>query len=223
MQLVQMSQDNRQALAGIVQCRLCGSPMVRLGPDYTCPNTLEQHPSHQNSANADKLLITVIDHVMKLVMTEKTVQSVVEKIREETRETARRHRQQLDHTEQALDQLKARETELLEQQDLPGELDPTDELAHIGDQGIALGFEARKSARELRALDFVMDEDRLRANALNPETYRDPNRPGQTAQVVRTFIRSVEVAPEEITLKFMMPIPTEQEPKGALEDTIPMP
>ena len=220
---MQMARDNRQALAGIVHCGLCESPMVRTGPNYTCPMSLERNPSHRNTTNAEALLRNVLDHVIQLVMTDRTVNSIVKDVQKESAEAALRHRQQLDQTERARDQLRSREAEIIDQPDLADVGDGMDELDRIDDQSIALEYEARLSARELRALDFVMDEERLRANALNPETYRDPKYPGYTAQIIRTFIRSVDVTPEKITVKFMMPIPTAREPRGALQDTIPLP
>ena len=220
---MQMARDNRQALAGIVHCGLCESPMVRTGPNYTCPMSLERNPSHRITTNAEALLRNVLDHVIQLVMTDRTVNSIVKDVQKESAEAALRHRQQLDQTERARDQLRAREAEIIAQPDLADVGDGMDELDRIDDQSIALEYEARLSTRELRALDFVMDEERLRANALNPETYRDPKYPGYTAQIIRTFIQSVDVTPEKITVKFMMPIPTAREPRGALQDTIPLP
>ena len=102
MQPMQMAHDNRQALAGIVHCGLCESPMVRTGTDYTCPTTLEKNTRHHNTIDADGLLKAVLDHVMKLVMTERTVSSVVKDVQKESAEAARRQRQQLKQTELAL-------------------------------------------------------------------------------------------------------------------------
>ena len=223
MQPMQMAHDNRQALAGIVHCGLCESPMVRTGTDYTCPTTLEKNTRHHNTIDADGLLKAVLDHVLKLVMTERTVSSVVKDVQKESAEAARRQRQQLKQTELALGQLQDHEIDLLFDVDLLGDGNDLDELNQVTDRIVALEYEARLSRKELRALDFVMDEKRLRANALNPETYQNPKYPGYTAQIIRTFIRSLDVAPTGITVKFMMPIPTEQEPAGALQDTIPAP
>ena len=223
MQPMQMAHDNRQALVGIVHCGLCESPMVRTGADYACPMTLEKNTRHHNAINADALLRAVLDHVMKLVMTKRTVSTVVKDVQEESAEAARRQRQQLDQTELALGQLQDREIDLLFEVDLTGDGNESDELNQVTDRIVALEYEARLSRKELRALDFVMDEKRLRDNALNPETFRNPKYPGSTAEIIRTFIQSVDVAPAGITVKFMMPIPTEREPAGALQDTIPLP
>ena len=64
--------------------------------------------------------------------------------------------------------------------------------------------------------------ERLRANALNPENYRHPNHPDYTTRIVRMFIETVEVTPDTISLKFTMPVPTEDEPEGALSTIIPL-
>ena len=223
MQPMQMAHDNRQALAGIVHCGLCESPMVRTGTDYTCPTTLEKNTRHHNTIDADGLLKAVLDHVLKLVMTERTVSSVVKDVQKESAEAAVRHRRQLNQTELALEQLQDQEIDLLFDVNLIEPGNDAEELNQVSDRIIALEYEARLSRKELRVLDSAMDEERLRANALNPETYRNPKYPGYTAQIIRTFIQTVEVAPTGITVKFMMPIPTDQEPTGALQDTIPVP
>ena len=185
MQPMQMAHDNRQALASIVHCGLCESPMVRTGADYTCPMTLEKNARHYNTIDADGLLNAVLDHVIQLVMTDRTVNSIVKDVQEESAEAAHRHRQQLNQTELALEELQDQELDLQFHADLSGDGNDSDELNQVTDRIVALEYEARLSRKELRALDFVMDEERLRANALNPETYRHTKYPGYTAQIIR--------------------------------------
>ena len=235
MSKAQFAGDNRQALAGIVRCGYCKGPMLRVGPNYSCATGLsrEWHPCHWNSINAVRLLEVVMDRLMALVMTPETVDSVVEIIRSHTTEASRRERQQLNHTEAALRRIRARETSLEDpdadpdldyeeapRQELPEDL--TEELGELSNTAIALEYERRRSSRELDGLEFVGDDERLRANALNPENYRHRDYPEYTVRIVRMFIESVEVEPTALTLNFTLPIPTDDQPEGILSTDIPL-
>ena len=232
MRTAQFAGDNRQALAGTAQCGNCKGPMVRVGPNYACAAGLAQewHPCYQNAINADRLLKVVMDSLMGLVMTCETVDSVVNIIKSQTAEASRRERQHLDHTEDALDRLRDREATLnddpsltnAENQETELPDDVQEQLRELDNNAIALEYEARRSSKELEGLEFVGDEKRLRANALNLENYRRPDHSEQTARIVRMFIESVEVTPEAVLLNFTMPIPTDDEPEGTLSTVIPL-
>ena len=228
----QFAGDSRPALVGTVQCGNCKGPMLRVGPDYACAAGLarERHPCYENAIDADLLLQLVMDRLVGLVMTRETVDSVVKIISSQTAEASRRERQHLDQTEEALERLQEQEDALNDSRDLvynpnyetePPEIDE-EELRKVSNTVIALRYESRRSSKELDGLKFVGDSERLRTNALNPENYRHPNHPDYTTRIVRMFIETVEVTPDTISLKFTMPVPTEDEPEGALSTIIPL-
>ena len=230
MSAAQFAGDNQQALAGIVECGNCKGPMLRVGPKYACAAGLVQewHPCNENAVNADQLLDLVMDRLMQLVMTQETVDSVVDIVRTQTEEASRREQRHLDHTEEGLQRLRERQVGLGDdsglmydenhQTEIPEDIQ--EELRDLSNNAIALEYEARRSSRELESLEFVGDKDRLRANALNLKNYRDPDYRQYTTRIVRMFVNSVQVTPKGVTLNFRMPVPTEDEPEGTLSTTI---
>ena len=230
--------DNRHALTGTLYCGICEREMLRVGPNYVCAGIVTRGPDacSNEPANADRLLKEIMDQLMKLVMTEKTADSVVDILQERNEEATRRHRSQLDGTEQALDAVYEREGQALHaiygedelpthdcepsEEDIEAAQDQQQKLDEITNVRVALKYEARLSRRELDGLAFMGDEERLRANALNLENYRNPNYSEYTARIIRMFLKSVGVSPEAVTLNFTMPVPTDDEPEGTLSTVI---
>ena len=222
MNITPIAGNNRQALAGTVNCGICKNPMLRVGPNYTCTAVPSQGTDRcpGNTIDADGLLELVIDRVMGLVMTEETVDDIVAMIQGESADAARRQQRQLDQTELALAELNSRKENLGRSAE-PKSQEP-DELNEVTNASIALQHEARLSRRELDALDAASNRGRLRANAVDLRNYRHPKYPEYTGRIVRMFIESVEVSPGAATLNFKLPIPTEREPEGALADVLPL-
>ena len=63
-------QDDRQAPAGLTLCYTYHGPMVRMGPDYICPNGINpgQASCLNGSINANQLVRMVPNQIIQAVM-----------------------------------------------------------------------------------------------------------------------------------------------------------
>ena len=223
--LTQTTGDKRQALAGKTHCTACRAPMVRLGPDYTCPTQVNpnQQSCPDNTINADRLLRLVVTQVVGTVMKGPVVEKVTEIIQNEAAETTERLQRHLDQTELTLSELNQREVDLYTLQEQAGEDAPkfTDERNDITNKRAALSYEARNSRREIDSYAFISDEGRVRANAVDVETYLDSASPETTNQLMATFVKSLGVGPRSIELTYRFPMPSQEHPQGRITDMIP--
>ena len=116
-----------------------------------------------------------------------------------------------------------REVDLYTLQEQAGEDAPkfTDERNDITNKRAALSYEARNSRREIDSYAFISDEGRVRANAVDVETYLDSASPETTNQLMATFVKSLGVGPRSIELTYRFPMPSQEHPQGRITDMIP--
>ena len=74
MQAGRTSGYDHHPLTGITRCGICGTLMMEVGPDFICPNALHHRLSHfhENSINVVTLHTKVTDHLIGLVLNERT-------------------------------------------------------------------------------------------------------------------------------------------------------
>ena len=225
--LTQVPRDTRQILAGKANCISCHAPMVRLGPDYTCPTRVnaKPHSCPDNTINAERLLRLVATQVMQAVMTNEVVQKITGLIRTEADDTSERLQKHLDQIEHALSELNQRQVDLNIRRESIWEDAPisVDDLQEFVNKRAALSYEARNSRREIDAQAFVSDEDRIAANAADVATYLDQASPETTTLFMDTFVKSLGLGPGSIELTYRFPIPSEEHPEGRTRDVIQLP
>ena len=226
MYLTKIPQDIRLALAGLAYCANCHATMVRLGPDYTCPTrvnlTLDSCPD--STINADRLLRLVVSQAVSAVMIGPAIRKVTETIQKDAAETSARLREHLDETELAMEELDKLGEDLFTVDKETGKVSaPLKESLDITNKTIALAFEAGNTRREIDAQGFVSDEDRIRANALDVDTYLDETTPENTIEFIDNIVESVGVGPRHIAINYKFPIPSEEHPEGRTTDVIPRP
>ena len=222
---MQNPNDDRQALAGLVHCGTCRDPMIRMGPNYACPNgIINQGSGCQNSTiDAHELLRAVADQIIKAVMRGPNLRAVKDYVQEEARMTTARLRANLEQTERALAALNRREADLLTRLEGAGEDTSAvlDELNDVVDKKTALTYEARSSRREIDVQGFISDEDRIAANASDVDTYVDDALPEQTIEFVHNFVESVHVSSHYIYLVHRFPMPSRANRQGDFGILVP--
>ena len=225
MNLTRIPQDIRLLLAGLAYCTNCHAAMIRLGPDYTCPTRVNPTPDScpDNSIQADRLLRLAVGQAISAVMTVPTIRSVTENIQKDAAEKTSRLREHLDETELALEELDRRGHDLLTPNDHPGGETPISlrETVDISDKQVALTFEAGNTRREIDAQAFISDEDRIRTNALDVDTYLDEASPEDTIEFIDNIVESVGVGPSHIAINYKFAIPSEEHPEGRVTDMAP--
>ncbi len=226
MYLTRIPQDIRLALAGLAYCANCHAAMVRLGPNYTCPTRGNLTPDScpDSTINADRLLRLVVSQSVNAVMIDPTIRKATEIIQKGAEETSARLREHLDETEFAIGELDKRKDDLFTVDRETGKVTaPLKESLDIVNKTIALAFEAGTTRREIDAQAFISDEDRIRANALDVDTYLDEANPRQTIEFIENIVESVGVGPKHISINYKFPIPSEEHPEGRLTDVVPRP
>ena len=222
---MQNPQNDRQALAGRTYCTACGTKMLRLGQDFTCPTQIGpfQEPCANDPINADRLLRMLVTRIIDTVMTDPVIDRITDLIQQEAAETSSRLQAHLDQTEITIEELNRRRDDLSSHQD-PSQEDAYDdrvELNDIDDKATALAYEARNSRREIDSQAFISDQDIIRSNALDVATFLDEELPEHTQEFIRNFVNSVGVGPNSVHLTYRFPIPTEEHPEGTTTEVIP--
>ena len=227
MNLARIPRDIRLALAGLTYCVNCHAAMIRLGPDYTCPTRVNLTPDscQDNTINADRLLRLVVGQAVSAVMIGPTIGKVTETIQKDAAETSGRLREHLEETERALEELDRREDDLFMANEQSGRDTPISlkEVADTSNKRIALAFDAGNTRMEIDAQAFISDEDRIRANALDVDTYLDEASPEHTIEFIENIVESVGIDPEHVAIHYKFPIPSDEHPEGRTSDVAPRP
>ena len=221
--------DNREherILNGVLQCACCGSPMLKVGANYVCPTQVakSQTPCPTKPVNAQELLQLTVVRIINRTINEQTVEQLTGIIQDEYGGKAHRSQGDLDRAEAAiaaLNTLKNKAVHTVEHHDRPYS-DVADEIERINQTTIALSYEARTSRREIDGYNFVSDSDRIKANALDTDTYLRSASPGDTRELLDMFVRNIEAGEDSITINFTDNVPGTGQPDQCLSDRIPL-
>ena len=218
--------EHERILNGVLQCASCGSPMLKVGANYVCPTqvTGSHSPCLTKPVNAQALLQLTVVHIMDRTINEQTLEQITGIVQDEYGEKAQRSQDGLDRAEAAiaaLNALKNKAVHSVEHHDRPYS-GVADEIEQINQTAIALSYEARTSRREIDGYNFVSDPDRIKANALDPDTYLGSASPEDTKELLDMFIRSIEVGEGWITINFTDNVPGTGQPDQDLSDRIPL-
>ena len=221
------TRQHERILSGVLQCASCGSPMLKVGANYVCPTQVagSQSACPTKPVNAQKLLQLTVVHIINRTINEQTVEQLEGIIQDEYGEKAHRSQDDLDRAEAAitaLNALKNKAVHTVEHHDKPYS-DVADEIERINQTSIALSYEARTSRREIDGYNFVSDPDRIRANALDPDTYLGSASPEDTRELLDMFVRSIEAGENGITINFTDNVPGAGQQDQSLSDRIPLP
>ena len=219
------AQENRHVLAGIVKCVGCDSVMVNAGGEYICPKNITkmQEPCSTMSINAERLLRAIMARLVKTLNTETTANSVVNLIQEQMNAQSGSARSYLDETELALMDLNERKNIMRRR---AAEAPPAQDAFHaeidrMDQQSAALEYQAKISRRELDSHEFVSDEDRIRENVGQVETYLEAD-PEDTAEMINLLIREIQVGQDHAVVNYKGPLPKEGHPEGVTSERVPL-
>ena len=218
--------DHERTLNGLLSCAHCKSPMIKIGLNYTCHAQVinPQVPCQTPPINAYELLRLTIDHIINRTINDQTTEQLTGIIQDEYIEKAHRSQNNLDQAEIALTALNVHKNQAIhtvEHQDKPYS-NVADEIERINQTSIALSYEAQKSRREIDGYNFVSDPDRIKASALDPQTYLGSTSPENTRELLDMFVRSIEAGEDSITINFTDNVPSTGQPDQDLSDRIPI-
>ena len=218
------TRDHARVLNGIARCAHCGSPLLKIGVNYTCPTlvTDETNACPTQPINAQELLREVVERLIKRIINEHTSDQLVNVIRDEYADKSSRAQDNLDRTETAIAELNALKGRVVHPVE-KGESAYSDVAGRIEDinrQTLGLSFEARLFRKEVDGYDFVTDEARIKANAIDPTTYLESATPEETRDLLNLFVSSIDVANDGIVVHYtdQVPVPAQpdEQPAGRL-------
>ena len=218
--------DHERTLNGLLSCVHCKSPMIKVGLNYICHAQIinPQVPCQTPQINAYELLQLTVDHIINRTINDQTTEQLTGIIQDKYTEKAKRSQDDLDQAENAITALNLLKNEAIhtvEHQDKPYS-NVADEIERLNQTRIALSYEAKKSRREIDGYNFVSDPDRIKANAIDPQTYLGSTSPENTRELLEMFVRSIEAGEDSIIINFTDNVPTTGQPDQDLSDRIPI-
>ena len=218
--------DHERVFNSIAHCAHCGHPMIKTGPNYTCPTLVNNDPNicPTQPINAQELLELVFTQLIKRVINEQAIQQIIKTTHNEFDEKIRQAQDNLDRTERTISELKETKKELLYQVEQGAKPFPdvADKIREINMTVISLSYEARLGRRELDKYNFVTDEERIKANALDLGTYLEAAAPELIKDLVNMFIRNIKIANDCVVINYTNDDPEADQKDECSSDRIPL-
>ncbi len=197
-------------------------PLREIGVNYTCPTLIsdETDACPAQPINAQELLRAVVEQLIKRTINEETTAQLVTAIQDEYADKSCRAQDNLDRTKAAITEFnapKGRFVHPVEHGDRAYS-EVADRIEEINRQTLGLSFEARLFRKEVDGYDFIMDEARIKANALDPATYLESATLEGTRDLLSRFVKSVYVANDGIVVHYADQVPAPAQPDGKPAD-----
>lgn len=209
-------------LRGLTKCRSCGIPMTGTEPGtglptkYACPNRTAQapHGCPTPPVDAETLERLVIGRLLDRVLTEDTLQDVISLVKRDAGEEADRGRQRFKDAEDELSELNlhrgrvvgAVEHGAATYQDAERRLK---EMNQVQNELQAQAKEARETLAE--AEHAASSDERIRAYALDLNTYLRESNADIAKQFLGAFIQEVLVGADSAVIRYTVSISPEGE------------
>lgn len=210
-------------LRGLTKCRSCGIPMTETEPEnglpakYACPNRNAQviHGCPIPPVDAETLERLVIGRLLDKVLTEDTLQEVINLVKRDATGEAVQGRQRLKDTEDELSELNRRRGRVVgavehgaaTYQDAERRLEEMNQVQHDLQ---AQAQEARETLAE--AEHAASSEERIRAYALDLNTYLRESNADIAREFLGAFIQEVLVGAGLATIRYTVSFSPEGEP-----------
>ena len=213
---------SKPSLDGKVFCANCGEEMNNNGESYCCPGAAAElgNGCTTKPMNADNLIHAVIIKMVDRLATDKTVQSVTERIMDVTEASSITQRSRMEQAEAAIAETNARRPAVLHPVEHGAKTykEVTGEISELDKITAGLSFESMVARNELDKIDFVRDPDGIRETIHNPRTYR--NNPDEAQELLELLVQKVKVNTGSATIIYEVPMPSAEQPQGILQDLI---
>ena len=213
-----MSTATSPTLDGRIFCANCRASMRNISGRYYCPNTTVESGGGCTTTpvNTKHLLRTVVEQMVKRLVTEERIESITRAIGDSTREGARIQRARVERAETAI----AEATAGAGADNTPEEAARRDTTLDLATAGFALEATAARDALDM--IEFIGDASGLRETMKDPETYMSGEMDQETQELLDLLIRKVTVDNEQTTIVYHMTMPADGAPKEISQDTVPM-
>ena len=199
-----------------VLCANCDSQMRNTGRRYYCPNTTVESGGKCSTRplDAEQLLRSVVTRMTRHLATEEFSGEVVRDIRNSIDENTRIQRRVIEQAQAAIAQATARNGAL------PRPETQDNSITALDVDTAGPTFQIMVAQEELKKLEFIGDETRLRETLSDPETYMRANGQEDAQELLDLLIRAVRVDNRHTTILYNLPMPVTGHPEGILAEQL---
>ena len=219
-----MENQNKPSLDGMVYCANCGDEMLKSDDRYYCRNATVESGGKCDVivVDAGRLTYFVVTKMVNRLATDETVQSITKSITDATETTARSQRSKMEQTEAAIAKTNALRPAVLHALEHGTKTydEIIDEISELTQTEAGLTFESTVARNELDKIDFIRDEDGIKEAARNPQTYLGGNSPAETQELLDLIIQKVKVDTGSAVIVYEVPMPSEEDSQGVLQDLV---
>ena len=211
----------QQVLQSLAKCRFCGIPMTEAEPEsgiparYACPNRTAQGPlgCPTPPTNAETLDRLVIGKLLDRVLTEETLQGVVSLVKRDAGEDAVRGRQRLKYAEDELSELNRRRGNIVGavEHGAATYMDAERRLEEMNQAQTDLQTQAQQATETRAEAEHAAgSEERIRAYALDLNTYLRESNADIAREFLGAFIQDILVSADSATICYRVSTSSEE-------------
>ena len=220
------TRDHVRVLNGVAHCAHCGAPLLKAGPNYSCPTVITDRTDScpTNPIDGQELLHLVVERIISRTINDQTMDQIVVTLKNDYGKQAQKSQDDLDRTESAIAELNALKSNIVYpvEQGIQSFDDVAGRIDGINQTSVGLSFEARLSRRKVDEYEFVADEDRIRANAQDLSTYLGEASPDDTKELIDMFVSSVDVGTDSVVIHYTDKVPGVTKSSDHESDHVPL-
>ena len=205
-------------LQGLTKCRSCGIPMTETEPgtdlpaSYACPNRTVQAESSCPTSPVDAATLdrVVIGRLLDRVLTEDTLQDIISLVKRDANEEAAKGWQRLEDAEEEISDLNRRRGNIVGavEHGVATYQDAERRLEEMNQVQNELQAQAQRDRETLAEAEHAASsEERIRAYALDLNTYLRESNADIAREFLGAFIQEVLVGAGYATIKYRAPMP----------------
>ena len=209
-------QNQQTIFDSLAQCANCGNPMNKEGANYTCPTWANNpNPCPTPPIEAQQLLQIYFTQFIKSFVNEECIQDLIKNIEKLVEKKTQQTQEDLERTERTIAELKDNQEKLIQQVQNEAEAHPdgAEEIDQVKMTIVSLHRQAELSRRNLRLYPLLNNEKKIKANALEINTYVETKEPALLKELVDIMTKNVKVATDRIIINYR-----NHDPEGSQED-----
>ena len=189
--------DSKPSLNGKVFCANCDAEMANTGQRYYCPNNAADSDSNclSKPVSAHNLNRVVISTMVARLVNEDTVHRITESIKDTTEVNLSIQRWRMEQAEEQIAEINTRRPAILHpvEHGIKTYDDVVEDISLLDQHTAALAFEAMVARDELDKIAWLRDEDGIKEDISNPESYLQEEVADETQELLNILIRKVVV------------------------------
>ena len=189
---------SKPSLNGKVFCANCDAEMANTGQRYYCPNNAADSDSNclSKPVSAHNLNRVVISTMVERLVNEDTVRRITESIKDATEVNLHTQRWRMERAEEQIAEINnTRRPAILHpvEHGIKTYDDVVEDISLLDQHTAALAFESMVARDELDKIAWLRDEDGIKEDISNPESYLQEELADEAQELLDLLIRKVVV------------------------------